>query len=114
MGRGTEWVWTKASVIHPPDASKRVRRQCRGALYSYVYRYYPPDSPSYERCIGLAWCSTCRTYTGNMVFVPRDEVLLDALAGLASHERDTLSRSEVRLLDHLDRLVRRGTWPPAA
>jgi hypothetical protein len=74
-----------------------------------VYLYYPPDSPSYERCIGLAWCSTRRTSTGNMVFVPRDEVLVDALAGLASHERDTLARSEVRLLDHLDRLVRKGT-----
>jgi hypothetical protein len=47
-----------------------------------------------------------------MVFVPRDKVLVDALADLAPHERDQMVSSEVRLLDHLDRRVRKGTWPP--
>lgn len=107
-----EWKWTKVSVIHSPDAHA-AGQQCTGDIYSYAYRYYQPESPSYERCIGLSWCSTSRTYTGTMVRVPREQVLVDVLAGLSTPERDRVSRSEVRLLDYLDRLVRRGTWPPS-
>ncbi|XVU30011.1 hypothetical protein ACQPZJ_23835 [Actinoplanes sp. CA-054009] len=43
-----------------------------------------------------------------MVFVARDEVLPDALAGLSAGERERVSGGEVKLLDHLDRLVRRA------
>jgi hypothetical protein len=68
----------------------------------------------YERCIGLSWCSVCRCYAGTMVFIPRDRVLWDALAESPHHERERLSRSEVKLLDYLDRLVRRGLWPKTA
>ncbi|MFI6263201.1 hypothetical protein [Micromonospora sp. NPDC051006] len=46
-----------------------------------------------------------------MVFVPRNERLSDLLADLPTPERERLARSEVKLLDHLDRLVRRGTCP---
>jgi hypothetical protein len=46
-----------------------------------------------------------------MVHVPRDTALVDPLTGLGADERERLSRSERRLLDYLDRLVRRGTWP---
>jgi hypothetical protein len=102
-------MWTKVSVLHPPDAGKR----CLGArYYYYAYRHYPPQSPSYERCISLTWCSTCRTYAGTMVFIACDRVLVDALAGMPRLEREAVYRSEVRLLDHLDRLARKGSWPP--
>ncbi|WP_433345474.1 hypothetical protein [Micromonospora sp. CA-111912] len=46
-----------------------------------------------------------------MVFVPRNERLPDLLADLPTPERERLVRSEVKLLDYLDRLVRRGSWP---
>jgi hypothetical protein len=46
-----------------------------------------------------------------MVFVPRSKRLSDLLADLPASERERLKRSEVKLLDYLDRLVRRGTWP---
>jgi hypothetical protein len=59
---------------------------------------------------GLAWCSTCCAYAGAMVFVPRREHLLDLLADLPASERERLMRSDVKLLDYLDRLVRRGKW----
>jgi hypothetical protein len=84
---------------------------CDGAIYSYQYRFYPPSDSSYERCIGLTWCSVCREYSGAMVFVPRSELLPDLLADLPAPERERLERSEVKLLDYLDRLVRRGTRP---
>jgi len=85
-----------------------------GEIFSYSYRYYEPQSSMYERCVGLSWCSSCRSYTGAMVYVPRERVLWDALADLPDDERERLSRSEVKLLDYLDRLVRRGLWPTAA
>jgi hypothetical protein len=107
VDRGSEWWrWTKVSVLHAEGP------WCAGAVYSYARRYYPPDSPFYERCVGLSWCSTCRTYTGAMVAVPGRLALVDVLAGLSPRERERVSRSELRLLDHLDRLVRRGDWPP--
>ncbi len=80
-------------------------------MYSYRYRVHPPPDDSFERCIGLAWCSTCREYSGAMVSVPHGEHLPDPLVGLSGLERERLTRSEVKLLEHLDRLVRRGLWP---
>jgi hypothetical protein len=57
----------------------------------------------FERCIGYAWCSGCRIYSGNMVYVHRKRVLLDALASLSSEQRERLLRSETKLIDFLDR-----------
>ena len=57
----------------------------------------------FERCIGLAWCSGCRIYSGNMVYVHRKRVLVDALAALPSEQRERLLRSETKLIDFLDR-----------
>ncbi|MFI7209929.1 hypothetical protein [Micromonospora maritima] len=47
-----------------------------------------------------------------MVRVPSDRALPDPLVGLGEPERSRVLRSETRLLDHLDRLARRGLWPP--
>lgn len=85
----------------------------RGEIRSYRYRYYAPSDTFYERCIDLAWCSTCRRYSSAMVHVPRGERLTDLLADLPAPEREPLARSEVKLLDYLDRLARRGAWPPS-
>ena len=71
-------------------------------MRSYQYRFYPPESPHYERCVGLSWCSGCRVYTGAMVHVPRDRALVDPLALLTVERRDSLRRSEVRLIEYLD------------
>ncbi|MBB4796162.1 hypothetical protein [Streptomyces nodosus] len=60
----------------------------------------------FERCIGLAWCSTCRIYSGNMVYVPRKRVLVDLLASLPAEQRERLLRSATRLIDFLDRQAR--------
>ena len=57
----------------------------------------------FERCIGLAWCSGCRIYTGSMVYVPREEILVDVLAGLPAERRERLRRSERKLVGYLDR-----------
>ncbi|WP_345432545.1 hypothetical protein [Actinoallomurus vinaceus] len=73
------------------------------AVRSYVYRYHPVESPNYERCIGLSWCSGCHVYTGTMVHVSRREALTDALAALPAEERDRLRHSEVGLIEYLDR-----------
>ena len=102
--RSAEWAWTKVSSIH--RAGARDADMCAGPVYSYCYRLYQPWDRSYERCVGLAWCTSCREYTGAMVFVPREEHLPDPLAELSAPERERLARSEVKLLDHLDRLVR--------
>jgi hypothetical protein len=92
--------------IHSPRGAV-----CEGEIRSYRYRYYPPSDRFYERCIGLAWCSSCREYSGAMVRVPRAEQIPDLLAGLPTPERERLQHSEVKLLDYLDRLARRGAWP---
>lgn len=76
---------------------------CREPLRFYQYRFHPPESSMFDRCVGLAWCSGCRIYDGNMVHVPRRRVLVDALASLPAHERDRLLRKEAALIDHLDR-----------
>jgi hypothetical protein len=102
----TRWTWWKVSSIHQSSGST-----CTGRIYSYRYRYYGPADSSYERCVGLAWCTLCREYSGAMVHVPRQVELWDALAALPEAERERLSRSEWRLIEHLDRLARRGAWP---
>lgn len=103
-GRDTRWTWSRVGVIHGTSS-------CNGEIRSYQYRYYPPSDSSYERCVGLAWCSICRECSSAMVYVPRAERLPDLLAGLPAPERERLGRSDVKLLDYLDRLARRGEWP---
>jgi hypothetical protein len=49
---------------------------------------------------------------GAIVYVPSDKELPDALATLDEFERERLRRSEAKLVDHIDRLIRRGDWPP--
>ncbi|MFC9331066.1 hypothetical protein [Kitasatospora sp. NPDC057015] len=44
-----------------------------------------------------------------MVHVPRQRVLVDALAALPGDQRERLQRSETRLIDHLDRQARRDS-----
>lgn len=60
----------------------------------------------FERCIGFAWCSTCRIYSGNMVHIPRKRVLVDALASLPPEQHERLLRSETGLIEFLDRRLR--------
>ncbi|MFB7254467.1 hypothetical protein [Streptomyces nojiriensis] len=86
-----------------PDGDRRVCAACGTPVRSYQYRFYLPESTLFERCIGLAWCSGCRIYTGNMVYIPRKRVLVDALASLPREERERIARSETRLIEFLDR-----------
>ena len=109
--RAAGWTWSRVSTIH--ESVPAHGRACAGEIRSYRYRYCAPSESSYERCIGLAWCLTCREYSGAMVYVPRGEHLTDLLADLPAAERQRLARSEVKLLDYLDRLARRGDWPPS-
>ncbi|MFD5411484.1 hypothetical protein [Streptomyces nojiriensis] len=89
-----------------PDGDRRVCAACRTPVRSYQYRFYPPESALFERCIGFAWCSGCRIYAGNMVHVPRKRVLVDALASLPREQRERIARSETRLIEFLDRRLR--------
>jgi hypothetical protein len=57
----------------------------------------------FERCVGLAWCLGCRVYMGTMVHVPRERVLVDALASLPRAQRERLERSEIKLIEFLAR-----------
>jgi hypothetical protein len=107
------WRWSKVSMMHRPEPGTPQTSSCTGEILSYNYRYYEPESGSYERCVALSWCPVCRSYTGATVYIPRDRTLWDALAELPDHERERLSHSEVKLLDYLDRLLRRGRWPTA-
>lgn len=101
--------WRKVPRLHAEDAADGDEAsRCTGTIRSYAYRYHPPTSAFYERCIGLAWCSDCRTWSGAMVHVSRDSVMDDPLAGLAPEERDRLHRKENELVRHLDRMARRG------
>nr|PPQ56599.1 hypothetical protein C5F59_07950 [Streptomyces sp. QL37] len=84
------------------DGDRRVCTACGTSVRTYRYRFHPPGSPMFERCVGLAWCSGCRVYSGAMVRVPRDQVLVDALASLPRERRESLERSERRLVGHLD------------
>ena len=97
----TRYQWRKVSTLHSETGV------CTGTVRSYVYRYHPPTSSFYDRCVGLTWCSDCRTWASAMVHVPRDEVLDDPLAGLDPEERDRLHRKEHELVRYLDRVVRR-------
>jgi hypothetical protein len=108
--RSVRWAWRKVNRIHDRHPGSV---GCDGGIRSYLYRYYAASSKAYERCVVLAWCSACREYSGAMVHVPREEHLPDLLAGLAAAQRQQLARSEVKLLDYLDRLARRGVWPSA-
>ena len=104
MGRrAAAWTWSKVSTVH-------ANRPAHGNVCDGEIRSYAPSDSSYERCIGLTWYSSCREYSGAMVCVPRGEDLPDALADLPRLERERLVRSEVKLLDYLDRP--RGAWPP--
>ncbi|WP_327733126.1 hypothetical protein OG749_03910 [Streptomyces nojiriensis] len=91
-----------------PDGDRRVCAACGTPVRSYQYRFYPPESALFERCIGFAWCSGCRIYSGNMVHVPRKRVLVDALAPLPREQRERIARSETRLIEFLDRRLRDG------
>jgi hypothetical protein len=102
--RSAGWSWSKVSSIH--RAREGEASGCVGEIYSYRYRVHPASGGLYKRCVGLAWCSTCREYCAAMVFVPRGEYLPDLLAELPALEHERLVRSEVKLLDYLDRLVR--------
>ncbi|MFV2121618.1 hypothetical protein ACE14D_25550 [Streptomyces sp. Act-28] len=46
-----------------------------------------------------------------MVHVPRQRVLVDALASLPHDQRERLKRSETGLIEHLDRQARGGAAP---
>lgn len=59
-----------------------------------------------ERCIALAWCSGCRIYSSDLVYIPRKRVLVDAVASLSPEQRERLLRSETRLIAFLDRQTR--------
>lgn len=67
----------------------------------YRYRFHAAESEFFERCVGLAWCSGCRIYTGVMVHVPKDEVLVDALADLPVGQQEQLRGSERKLVEYL-------------
>jgi hypothetical protein len=98
------WAWSKVGEVHTSTGG------CTGEVRTYHYRLYPPTDSRFERCVGLGWCSICREYCGNVVFVGRDVELHDVLAGLPHAERERTGRSEVRLLDWLDRLARRDEY----
>ena len=84
------------------DGDQRVCTACGTTVRSYRFRLHPPESSMFERCVGLAWCSGCRVYTGAVVHVPRVRVLVDALASLPEGRRERLLRSEAALIDYLD------------
>jgi hypothetical protein len=107
--RTDRWRWHSVAVIHRGDTARSAT--CTGEIYSYRYRIYAPTHPAYERCIGLAWCSICREYSSAIVHGDRNETLWDALADLPTQERERRAHSSLKVLDHLDRLVRRGQWP---
>lgn len=75
---------------------------CGTPVRSYQYRFYPDGSKHYERCVGFAWCSSCRIYVGAMVHVPRDVVLGKELTHLTPDERERLHRSEAQLIKYLN------------
>jgi hypothetical protein len=94
------------------DGDRRICAACGTAVRSYQYRFHPPESPMFERCVGLAWCSGCRIYSAAMVHVPRTRVLDDALASLPEDRRERLLRKEAALIAYLDRRERQGQPPP--
>ncbi|KPC82956.1 hypothetical protein ADK82_10135 [Streptomyces sp. NRRL S-4] len=111
-GQGRHWVksTTWETLL---DGDRRVCAACGTAVRSYRYRFHPPESPSFERCIGLAWCSGCRVYSGSMVHVSRGQVLVDALASLPWDRRERVERSETKLVGYLDEWLGSEEAPPA-
>ncbi|MEV0897189.1 hypothetical protein [Actinoplanes sp. NPDC049802] len=103
------WKGTGYEVHRGPSGEMS---SCDGRIYSYTYRRHPPGDSGYERCITMSWCTTCREFSDGLVFISRDRVLWDALAGLPPYEREDVERSPRKILDYLDGLVRRGLWPP--
>ena len=94
--------WTKVSSWRTrPDGDRRACATCGTAIRGYQYRFHPADSLFFERCIGLAWCSKCRIYTATMVYVPRSQTLVDALADLPADQQEHLRRSERKLVEYL-------------
>ncbi|MGW5423951.1 hypothetical protein [Streptomyces sp. NPDC003943] len=98
--------WIKGGLESVADGERRVCADCRTPIRSYQYRFHPPESELYERCVGFAWCPECRLYAGNMVDVPRRRVLVDVLAGLPAERREALRGKEPALIDYLDRHFR--------
>ncbi|GFE25934.1 hypothetical protein Sliba_63870 [Streptomyces nigrescens] len=84
------------------DGDRLICAACGTLVRSYQYRCHPPESAMFERCVGLAWCSGCRIYSGSVVHVPRKRSLVDALASLPGEQRERLVRSESRLVEFLD------------
>ena len=74
---------------------------CGTTICGYRYRFHPAESPLFERCIGLAWCSGCGIYMATMVYVSRDEALTDALVELPADWQEQLKRSECKLVEYL-------------
>ena len=94
--------WTKvASWQTRPDGNQRACATCGTVVRGYRYRFHPDASSLFERCIGLAWCSGCRVYEATIVYVPRDEILADALADLPADRQEQLRRSERKLVEYL-------------
>lgn len=110
-GGAGRWGWKSASIA-PHRRPDGTLSSCTGRIYHYRYRLYSAEDPRYERCLAMSWCSICREVAENVVFVARDAVLWDALADLPGRERDALGPSSRKIREHLDRLVRRGLWPP--
>lgn len=100
----TRWGWRKVGTVHGGGGG------CTGEVRVYRYRLYPPGDVRYERCVGLTWCSTCREYRGDQASVAGNVELHDVRERLAPAERERIGESEVRLLDFLDRLARRGQY----
>ncbi|WMX48551.1 hypothetical protein [Streptomyces roseicoloratus] len=97
--------WLKGPLQSTLDGARRACADCGTTIRAYRYRQHPPESRSYERCIGFAWCSACRVFAANTVYVPRERALVDRLAGLPAGRREALLRKEADLVAHLDR-----TW----
>ncbi|MFI9721945.1 hypothetical protein ACIHFE_20165 [Streptomyces sp. NPDC052396] len=85
-----------------PSGEERVCAACAAPVRRYLYRFHPPGSDLFERCVGLAWCSGCRIYSASMVHIPRRRRLVDVLSELAPEQREHLRRSEARLVEYLD------------
>ncbi|WP_158813166.1 hypothetical protein [Streptomyces rimosus] len=95
--------WRKVGTFGTiTEGGQRLCTICGTRVHSYQYRFHPPESSLFERCIGLAWCAGCRVYCGSMVHVSRETVLEDALASLPRDRCEHLQRSETALLDYLD------------
>ncbi|MCB5179583.1 hypothetical protein [Streptomyces antimicrobicus] len=102
--------WRKDATWHTVARDdRRVCAACGALVRSYQYRFHPPESSMFERCIAFAWCPVCRVYVSHLVHIPREQVLVDALAVLPSEQRARLLRSETRLVAYLDRQARRGS-----